>query len=192
MLRVEELRKATAEMTAPAMLRYLLVDKFPNRCAITSSLRARSIVVLNMIAEIDRSAPVIFCHAPYIYPESVEYRARVIRLLGLTDVRDPEKDETGILAGDQDHYEEIRSGVWGGGTVGTTVHLNKSLAGFDCWISAAYHRPYADDLTPRLFEEGRMLRADPLSGWSQEEVYAYLAKRDLPHHPRIVAPTYHY
>lgn len=192
MLRVEELRKATAEMTAPELLRCLLVGEFPNGCAATSALRARSVVVLHMIAEIDRATPVIFCHASYIFPESVEYRARIVRLLGLTDVRDPAKDETGVLADDQDHAEEILSDAWGGGTIRSTVNLNKSLAGFDCWISAAYHRPYENDPTPRLVEEGRLLRVDPLKGWTQKEVHAYLAERDLPLHPRIAVPTYHY
>jgi 3'-phosphoadenosine 5'-phosphosulfate sulfotransferase (PAPS reductase)/FAD synthetase len=101
-------------------------------------------------------------------------------------------DETGVLPGDRDHYEEIRSSVWGGGTIETIVHLNKSLADYACWISAAYHRPYADRPTPRLVQEGRMLRVDPLNGWTRNEVNAYAAKHDLPHHPRVLAPTYHY
>lgn len=184
--------KATEGMTARDLLRYLLVEEFHGKCAITSSLRARSIVVLNMIAEIDRSAPVIFCHASYVYPESVDYRARIVRLLGLTDVREPGTNESDVLPDDRDHYEEIRSSIWGGGTVETIVHLNKSLAGFGCWISAAYHRPYANEPTPRLIQEGRMLRVDPLNGWTAEEVHAYMARHDLPLHPRIVAPTYHY
>jgi len=192
MFGLEELQDATAEMSAPALLRYLLLEKFPKGCAITSSLRGRSVVVLKMIAEIDRSAPVIFCQASYIYPESVDYRAQIIRLLGLSDVRDPDTDETDKLPNDQDHYEEIRSSVWGGGTIETIVHLNKSLAGFECWISAAYHRPYADHPAPRLIQEGRMLRVDPLNGWTWEAVHEYMAKHDLPLHPRIVAPTYHY
>jgi phosphoadenosine phosphosulfate reductase len=192
MLRIEELRKATAEMTAPELLRCLLVREFPKGCAVTSALRARSVVVLHMIAEIDLATPVIFCHASYIFPESVEYRARIVRLLGLSDVRDLAKVETDVLPGDQDHTEEILSDVSGGGTIHSTVNLNKSLAGFECWISAAYHRSYADDPSPRLIEEGRLSRVDPLNGWTQKEVYAYMAERELPHHPRIAVPTYHY
>jgi len=192
MFRVEELRTVSAEMTASETLRYLLLEKFPKGCVITSSLRIRSIVVLKMIAEIDRSTPVIFCHASYVYPESVDYRTQIVRLLRLTDVRDPAKDETRVLPDDRDHYEEIRSSIWGGGMIETITHLNKSLAGFDCWISAAYHRPYTDVPTPRLTQEGKLLRVDPLNGWSREKVRAYMAQHDLPHHPRIVAPTYHY
>ena len=155
-------------------------------------MRARSFIVLHMIAEIDGATLVIFCHAPYIFPESVEYRARIVRLLDLSDVRDPAKDEADVLPEDQDHSERILTEVPGGGTINSTIHLNNSLAGFDCWISAAYHRSYADDPTPRLIEEGRLLRVDPLNGWTQKEVHAYMAERNLPHHPRIATPTYHY
>lgn len=191
MIEIDELRHTTAGISPPALLRRMM-ERFPRRCVTTSALRARSVVVLKMIADIDPAAPIIFCHASYIYPESVEYRARIVRLLGLTNVRDPETDELGVLPDDQDHFEIIRSDVSGGGTIESLVHLNKSLADFDCWISAAYHKPYSDVATERLIREGRILRVDPLSGWSQEQVHAWMAKYGLPHHPRILAPTYHY
>lgn len=192
MVRVEELRSATADMTAPALLRHLLLERFPGKCVVTSALRIRSVVVLDMVAEIDPATPVIFCHAPYVYAESIEYRAQIVRRLGLTDVRDPGKDETDALPDDVDHHEEIRTSVWGGGMIETITHLNKSLAGFECWISAAYHRPYSAVPTPRLVGEGRLLRVDPLNGWSQDRVQAYMATHGLPRHPRILVPTYHY
>lgn len=191
-LGAEEMRQATAGMTAPALLRHLLLEKFPNKCAVTSSLRARSVAVLKMISEIARSTPVIFCHASYVYPESVDYRAQIVRLLGLTDVRDPQEDESETLPEDQDHFEDIRSDVLGGGTIDRFVHLNRSLAGFDCWISAAYHVPYGETTSPRLVQEGRLLRVDPLSGWTLEQVHEYMARHGLPFHPRIAPPTYHY
>lgn len=205
MLPLDAHTRATEGMAAPELLRYLLADRFRGQCMVTAALRARSIVVLHMMAEIDRSIPVVFCHAPGIYPESLEYGARIIDTLRLADVRDHDRDETGVLPGDEDHCEEIRSKVWGGGTVSTTVHLNRSLAGADCWISAVYHRPYSAPPGPRLTMEGRLLRADPLNGWTRERVHAYMAERGLPHHPRVRLtqpkpaaedaapyPTYHY
>lgn len=192
MIEIDELRRATAAMQPPALLHHLLVERFPGRCVTTCSLRARSVVVLRMLADIDRAAPVVFCHASYVYPESIEYRARIVRLFGLTNVRDPAGDEDGALPGDQDHYEVIRSEISGGGTIDSIVHLNRSLAKSDCWISAAYHGPYPDVPAERLIAEGRMLRVDPLSGWTQEQVHGWMARHDVPHHPRILAPTYHY
>ena len=39
----EEIRQASVGMTSPEFLRFLLVDRFPRKTAVTSSLRARSI-----------------------------------------------------------------------------------------------------------------------------------------------------
>lgn len=189
---LKDLQDTTAELSAPALLRHLLVTAFPNRCAVTTSLRARSVATLHMIADIDRATPVIFCHASYVFPESAEYRARIVRLLGLTELREPAADEFEVAPGDRDHCEPILTSVAGGGEIETVVHLNRSLSGADCWISAAYHRPYSDRPPPRLVQEGRLLRVDPLSGWSQAQVHAYMAERGLPLHPRIAVPTYHY
>lgn len=189
---IDALRRGSAAMSAPTLLRHLLTDQFPKRCLITSSLRARSMVVLKMVADIDRGAPVVFCHASYIFPESVEYRARILRQLGLSDVRDPQANETVVLPDDQDHYEIIQTDVSGGGTIESIVHLNRSLEEFDCWISAAYHKPYSDMATERLVAEGRIVRVNPLSGWTLEQVNDFMAEHDIPPHPRIIAPTYHY
>ena len=192
-------------MTAPEFLRFLLVDKFPQKTAVTSSLRARSVVVLNMIAEIDPATRVIFCHAPDLYPESVEYRDRIIKMLHLTDVRIAGNHQAGAPPDALQHVEDIWSDVWGGERVHSVLNLNQSLAGFDCWISAVYHRPYGEDRVNRVADEGELVRADPLNGWNEENVRAYMAEHDLPAHPHIelkeprpsleetaAVPTYHY
>jgi phosphoadenosine phosphosulfate reductase len=201
----EEIRQASVGMTAPEFLRYLLVDRFPRKTAVTGSLRARSIVVLNMIAGIDPATRVIFCHAPDLYPESVEYRDRIIKRLQLTDVRIAGNDQTGAPPDAPRHAEDIWSDVWGGGRVHSVLHLDQSLAGFDCWVSAVYHRPYGDDRVERVADEGDLVRVDPLSGWNEETVRGYMAEHDLPPHPHVdlkqprpslagtaAVPTYHY
>lgn len=192
-------------MTAPEFVRYLLVDRFPGKTAVTSSLRARSVAVLSMIAGFDRATRVIFCHAPDLYPESMAYRDRIIRMLRLSDVRIAGDDQTAEAPDGIRHVEDIWSDVWGGGRVHTVQPLDRALAGFDCWISAVYHRAYGDDTVGRVTEENGLVRIDPLSGWNQQTVHAYLAERGLPLHPHIelkqprpsldgaaAVPTYHF
>jgi len=202
----EEIRRASAGMAAPELLRFLLMDRFPRRAVVTCSLRARSIVVLNMVAEIDPATRVIFCHAPDLYPESVAYRARIVERLRLTNVRIAGRGRSGPPPRGPGHVEDVWSDVPGGWRVHTLVHLNRLLAGFDCWISAVYHRLYGDSGMDRVVEEGGLVRiVDPLRGWDQEDVRAYMAERDLPPHPHVepqrpgrspegsaVVPTYHY
>jgi phosphoadenosine phosphosulfate reductase len=173
-------------MEAAQLLRHLIVDRFPGKVLVTASLRARSVVTLRLIADIDPSTPVVFCHMKNIFKESLDYKATIIEELGLSDVRSP-ADDTGTLAGDAHHCENL----WGedpddGTRRYSTIPLNDTLKPFDCWISAVYHNPYTYEPRPRMSAEGRLLRVHPLAGWSKDEVRAYLRERGLPFHPKAM------
>ena len=205
MARVEEILESTGKMDTSAFLRYLIVEKFPQKTVATCSLRGRSVVVLKLISEIDPSTPIVFCHVPNLYPESVEYRAKLVRELGLRDIREPAED-SGPLPGDCDHCE----GLWADNPVDHAraykiIHLNRTLADFDCWISAVYHDPYSDRPGPRIRDEGRLIRIDPLASWTQGQVRQFMGEHGLPYHPQATlrrpeppkeepqsVPTYHY
>ena len=200
------LEESTREMDTLSFLRFLITERFPQKTLTTCSLRARSIVLLKMISEIDASTPIVFCHAPDPYPESLEYRAKIVSQLGLRDIRDPAPDESGALPGDCDHNE----GLWAENPVNHTrvykiVHLNRSLAEFDCWISGVYHGPYGGTPKPRVTEEGRLIRINPLAAWTQDQVRGFMKENGLPYHPRsavrpkppgpeepALTPTYHF
>lgn len=173
-------------MQTTEFLRYLVRDMFLDKVLITASLRARSVAVLQMIADIEPSAPVVFCHVKNVFPESLEYRSMIVEKLGLTDVRTPEVD-AGSLPGDCYHCEALWAADPIDGThTYTTIPLNQTLKNFDCWISAVYHGPYSDEPRPRVKEEGRLMRVDPLVGWTKDEVRGYLNERDLPFHPKAM------
>ena len=201
----EEIQRASADKTAPDLMRYLLVDQFSNEAAVTSSLRGRSIVVLSMIAENNPATRVVFCHAPNLYQESLDYRDKIIGMLRLSNVRIADNRETAGPSDGPQYVEDIWSEVWGGERVHSVQNLNHSLNGFQCWISAVYHRPYGDDQAARIADEGELVRVDALSGWTEEAVRAYMADHNLPPHPHIelkqprpsikgsaAIPTYHY
>ena len=187
---LQDVVRETDGMEASAFLRYLVRDAFPDKVLVTASLRARSIVTLRMIADVAPSTPVVFCHAKDILPESLEYRAYIVETLGLTEVRPPKAD-TGRLPGDTFHRENL----WFEDPVDqthrySTVRLNQTLETFDCWISAVYQGPYSDEPRPRVTQEGRLVRVDPLAGWSKEKVRGYLKERDLPFHPKAMQRGY--
>ena len=185
MSRVKELEEITREMDTLSFLRFLIAQRFPHKTLATCSLRARSIVLLKMISEIDPSTPIVFCHAPELFPEGLEYRTKLVDRLGLRDIREPADDEGEPLPGDCDHSE----GLWAENPVDRShaykiVSLNRSLVGFDCWISGVYHGPYTATPGPRMAEEGRLIRVDPLGSWTQEQVRRFMTENDLPYHPR--------
>jgi phosphoadenosine phosphosulfate reductase len=186
----EDVIKETEGMEAPDFLRYLIVDKFPGKTVVTTSLRARGMVTLSMVADIAPDTPVVFCHMKNMYPGSMEYKAEMIEKLGLKDVRSP-VDDLDALPGDSFHCENL----WGedvndGTRHYTTVPLNETLKPFDCWISVVCHNPYSYEPRPRVLQEGRLLRIHPLVGWQEEKVRSYLKERNLPFHPMAMNASY--
>lgn len=185
MSRAKELLETTREMDTTAFLRFLIMEEFPGRTVVTCSLRGRSIVLLKIISEIDLATPVVFCHAPNLYPESMEYRKELVDLLGLRDVREPRDDDRPLVPGDCNHSE----GLWAENPVDhtrayTMVCLNQTMADFDCWISGVYHGPYTETPEPRITEEGRLVRVNPLASWTQDQVRGFMKDNGLPYHPR--------
>ena len=176
-------------METAEFLSYLIRDKFPGKVLITTSLRARGMVTLRMVADIAPETPVVFLHMKNMYPESMEYKATIIEKLGLKDVRGPEEDN-GKIEGDCHHSEALWGEMDDGTRQYTTIPLNETLKGFDCWISALYHAPYSDEPQPRLLEEGRLVRVNPMAGWKEDEVRSYLKERDVPFHPRAMKLSY--
>lgn len=186
---VERLRDSVRDLTAQEMLQFLITEKFPGKSIVSASLRGRSVVLLQMIAEIDRSTPIVFCHAPNSHPDSQEFRAKLVSRLGLSDIRDPADNESDALPGDCDHSEAL----WAEDPVDhtrvyATAHLNHTLSNFDCWVSGVYHGPYGGDPGPRVREEGRLIKIDPLAGWSQDDVRQYMKEHGLSYHPRATLP----
>ena len=149
---------------------------------ISASLRARSIAVLQLVAEVDPTIPVVFCHAGSLFPESVEYRDYIVDRFGLTDVRTLHDDESTYNRGVEDHIEWITASTGGDGEVKQAIYLNRTLIDFDCWLSSVYHMP-ADKYVHHCTDvEGHLLRVNSLLRWSYEDVHRFMRAREIPYH----------
>ena len=70
-----------AAMDAGALLRLSIRDLFPSRIALVSSFGADSAVLLHMVAQVDPATPVIFVDTGFLFPETLDYRDELVRLL---------------------------------------------------------------------------------------------------------------
>ena len=182
---LQDIRDISVDLDTPALLRFLVTEKFPGETVVTASLRARSIVVLKMVSDIDPAIPVIFCHRRPVFKESIDYRSRIIDLLGLQNVSTNEGREVDVCSGDQDHCERmwVENQTLPGRT-NQLLHLNDSLKPYRCWISAVYHVPRPAGVRNRVDVEGLLIRIDPLIRWTQEEISAFMKDNNLPYHQR--------
>lgn len=184
-MKFSEIRSDISQLPAPHLLRYLIKEAFPGKIVVTASLRAPSVVVLKMVSDIDPATPVMFCQRGHVYPESIDYRDRIIELLGLTNVT--------ITAGGVSsngpcgfyQHEQMWVGTANGnGQVRETVHLSEALIPYDCWISAVYHAPKPENISHRVDVCGEKIRVDVLRHRSAHDIRRFMLDHDLPFHPR--------
>lgn len=201
----DDVRAACEGLSTEELLRYLITERFPGETVVTASLRAPSIVVLKMVADIDPATPVVFCRPGEVFAESEAFRKEIVERLGLTNVKQTEGGKSGVLPDASDHYERMWAEYSIGlGRVHELVHLNDILAHYDCWISAVYHLP-SPQTALRVDVEGRLVRVDPLLDWTPQDVRAFMRDNKLPFHPRAAKrvdprlpedtpcpPTYHF
>jgi phosphoadenosine phosphosulfate reductase len=205
MTEFEGVRAACEGLSTEALLRYLIKEHYAGETVVTASLRAPSIVVLKLVADIDPATPVVFCRPGELFVESETFRKEICTRLGLTNTRETEGAKSGVLPDAADHYERMWAEYKGGlGHVHELVHLNDVMVHYDCWISAVYHLP-APQTALRVDIEGRLIRVNPLLDWSPQDIRAFMREHDLPFHPRAgkrvdarlpedtpCPPTYHF
>ncbi len=202
----EDIRKISADMDTPALLRFLIEERFAGVTVVTASLRAPSIVVLKMVSDIDTSTPVVFCRRPPVFEASTEYRAQIVSHLGLQNVSVTDGRETEVAPGDKDHTERL----WVQykdmpGRSAQLLHLNESLRPYKCWINAVYHVPRDYLGKDRVEVDGRLIRVNPLARWTRDDVRAFMRTSNLPYHKMAkrefqyqvnesgaTVPTYHF
>lgn len=171
------------------MLRQVLAEGIAGQLAAVSSFGAESAVLLHLIAQVDRSVPILFLDTHKHFEETLTYRDELVARLGLTNLvviepdaqRIAERDGTGLRwSWDPDGCCEIRK----------VEPLALVLAGFDASITG--RKGFQSETRRNLprFEldhsdaQGR-LKINPLATWSSEDIAAYFAAHDLPAHPLV-------
>ena len=174
-----------ARLSAQALLRLAIQDLYPGRIALVSSFGADSVTLLHMVSQIDKATPVVFVDTGQHFPETLEYRDRLVERLGLTNIvettpdaaalaaEDPEKF---LFASDPDRCCEIRK----------VAPLAATLDNYDAWITGRKGFQTADRATLPLFEaEGARVKVNPLVGWKASDLLGYIKQHELPPHPLV-------
>jgi phosphoadenosine phosphosulfate reductase len=172
-----------AEQNALQILHAVLVEEIVGRAAVVSSFGAESAVLLALVAQVKRDAPVIFLETGKHFPETLRYRDELVARLGLSDVRSVRPDETdvakrdpigGLWARDSDDCCALRK----------VEPLERALAGFSAWITG--RKRFQTEGRQRLGNveaDGRRMKINPLADLTREDIEAILAARGLPRHP---------
>jgi phosphoadenosine phosphosulfate reductase len=172
-----------AGVDAQTMLRELLTTGLLGRVAVVSSFGTESAVLLHLVAEADRSTPVVFVDTLRMFKETLDYREALLDHLGLANrsviAPDPEalaaQDANGLRwSYDPDGCCAIRK----------VEPLARAKRGLDSWISGrkAFQSVTRQNL-PRFEAENGLLKVNPLGDWVKDELETYFVAHALPRHP---------
>jgi phosphoadenosine phosphosulfate reductase len=174
---------------AEDILQIAINDLFPGEIALVSSFGAESAVLLHMAAQANRDIPVLFLDTGKLFPQTLDYRDRLVERLGLRDVRvltpDPKllaaQDEGGTLwFRDAEACCRIRK----------VEPLQRGLKPFAAWVNGRKRFQAETRRDIALVEaDGARLKFNPLAAWGPAEIEAYFVHHDLPRHP-LVAEGY--
>lgn len=182
---VDELVTAYGDLRDRDLLRVMIEDVFAGRVALISSFGSESAVLLKMVADIEPSTPVIFLNTGKLFGETVRYRRRLEKELGLTDIRDIKPDEAELEAEDKNGLLWTRD-LDACCDLRKVRPLDRVLTGFDGWITGR-KRFQAETRTnlQAIEKDGTGVKINPLINWTQAELQAYVREQNLPVHPLV-------
>jgi len=186
MSELERLRTLYGQLDGKELLAAMAAE-FPGSLAITSSFGAEAVVLLDLVAQVDKSLPVLFLDTNELFDETIAYRDEVIAKLGLTGVRvvRPTKEELAaaedLWRSDPDQCCHLRK----------VLPLERAQAGFKALVDGRkrFHGGGREDISTIEQSVDGVIKISPLASWSQERIEAAFTERNLPRHP-LVAQGY--
>ena len=157
------------------------------RLALVSSFGAESAALLRIVADVDQAIPVILLDTGWLFEETLAYRDRLTRLLGLHDVRtvkpaeqklqrdDPDRD---LWFSDPDACCRIRK----------VEPLARALDPFAAWLNGRKRFQGALRTNIAVVEaDGARLKFNPLANATLSDLKALYASANLPPHPLLAS-----
>ncbi len=185
-----QLRGKYGHLSGGSLLEALVSNELGGQIMLSSSFGAESAVLLDLVAQVDPTIPVIFLDTRRLFGETLRYQKTLADHLGLEDVRIVRPDdgvlqrldpEDMLFASDPDKCCEIRK----------VAPLDKILTkmgnlGFKAWITG--RKNFQSDTRsamPSIEADADFIKINPLSDWSSDDIkQAFLAK-NLPPHPLV-------
>ena len=184
---VDVLTKLHANSTAEELLGAMIGTHFAGRIALLSSFGAESAALLHLVSRIDPATPVVFLDTLKLFPETLQYRDRLVAQLRLTDVREARPEAARLAQVDPDGLlwqTDPDMCCWNRKVEPT----DEALSSFDAVITGRkhFHGGLRGDLPAVELGEDGKIKINPLVGWSRGQIDAYFAENGLPQHPLVM------
>ncbi len=188
--RVAALNARFAPHDAATVMELAMCDRQLGRITLVSSFGAESVVLLHLLAQLDRALPVLFIDTEMLFPETLAYQRDVTEWLGLTNVQTIRADAATIRA--RDPMRALRlTDPDACCALRKTAPLQAALASYDTWVNG--RKRFQGSSRARLnyveADAAGRIKINPLVHWSTADLQGYMTQHDLPRHP-LVAKGY--
>jgi phosphoadenosine phosphosulfate reductase len=171
------------EMDGVAVLRQA-AELLPDDLAIVSSFGADSVVLLHMVAQVDKGLPVYFLETGKHFPETLAYVETLKDQLGLSNLRVLHPDARDLARFDPDGtlWETDPDSCC---HIRKTEPLDGAMAGFGGWVTGRKRYQTSERGVLPHFEltSDDRIKVNPLAYFSDADVTTYKATHGLPEHP---------
>jgi phosphoadenosine phosphosulfate reductase len=169
----------------PEALVELSIRRFAGGIAAVSSFGADSAVLLDMIARIDRSLPIVFLDTGKHFGETLDYRDRLAEDLGLLDLRVVRPLESALAETDPDGLLH-RSDPDTCCAVRKVEPMARAVEPFRAWFTGRKRFQSETRRALPVFEAvGARVRINPLATWGTAELAAYIRTHELRENPLV-------
>ena len=183
--RADDLEARYGELSAQEVIRQALAEGFAGGIAAVSSFGADSAVLLHMIAEIDRSLPILFLDTGKHFGETLEYRDALAADLGLADVRVITPLEATLSRDDPDGTLHKRDTDACCG-IRKVEPMARAVEPFGAWLTGRKRFQAATRGALPVFEAvGPRIRVNPLARWTTSDLADYMRAHDLRENPLV-------
>ncbi len=167
------------------LLKVMIKKIFRKKIVVTSSFGAESIVILDLVASIDKSIPIIFLDTGKLFPETLDYLIKVKKFLNLKNIKiqKPSPRDLKIYDSKRTLYKtdpelccKIRK----------VNPLEKAINPYEAWINGRKRFHGLDRKNIKKIEKlNNIIKINPLADWTFKEISNYIKKNKLPEHPLV-------
>lgn len=153
--------------------------------AAVSSFGADSAVLLHMIAQIDRTLPIVFLDTGKHFGETIDYRDQLASDLGLTDIRIVTPSEDALADADPkgDLHKTDTDGCC---AIRKVEPMARGVSPFRAWFTGRKRFQASTRNAMPVFEAvGERIRINPMARWNTEQLAGYMRTHDLRENPLV-------
>jgi phosphoadenosine phosphosulfate reductase len=167
------------------ILSWIIENIYPD-AAMTSSFQASGVVLIDMIREIQSNFPIYFIDTGYHFPETLEFRDRLIHEwnLNVRTIKSCQKDNNPKEENEEPLYKKDPDLCCRLNKVEPLKRLKKEL-NVSAWLSAVRRDQNSNRFSFDMFMHDKKgyIRIHPLIHWSRSKVWQYIYAKKLPFHP---------